>query len=176
MCRFSRRGNGPTLYVTDWKRASPTKRDGEPMSDLIHAERGLPPWQPSPDAEVVAVYHRYNVPLIGLLRQQGVLHLFWCLLGAEEEHQLWVYAPITETEEAHLAKSSEEELEALIGSLFESRDVRIAFAEESAGVAFVTEMSGVPAEQLTTAALERLDQVLSETQEHVHTIQESVGA
>lgn len=46
------------------------------MSDQIAIEQGQLPWSPAAGAEFVRTLHVYDMPLIGVIRQGGSLHLY----------------------------------------------------------------------------------------------------
>jgi len=50
------------------------------------------PWHPT-DALVVEVTHRYDIPLEGVLEQDGCRFIFRCVYGETSECSAWVYTP-----------------------------------------------------------------------------------
>jgi hypothetical protein len=68
------------------------------MGNQIHLVEGYPPWAPGPDADLVAEYHRHDIPLIGLISQANVPYLFYCLYGQLDAENLWAYVTLTERE------------------------------------------------------------------------------
>jgi hypothetical protein len=71
-------------------------RDCGAMNDRVRIQAGAHPWQPSPESELVATYHQYDKPLVGLLRQNGSLFLFRCVEGHADDVSLWVYSAVSE--------------------------------------------------------------------------------
>lgn len=63
------------------------------MSDHVAIETGMPPWSPSADTELLQVFHRFTIPLVGVFVQAGVHYLFWCVVGHAGPESAWAYAP-----------------------------------------------------------------------------------
>lgn len=61
------------------------------MSDLIQLNRGALPWTPTFDAEFTDELDRYDMPLLGIIRQSGSDYLMRCLLGQLGDLSLWCY-------------------------------------------------------------------------------------
>lgn len=78
------------------------------MGDFIRLQHGAPPWEGSghPDHHV-ETYHFHDIPLIGLIRQDGVNYLFRCLAGQVEPFNLWSYTLIEPSEIAALEAVSD---------------------------------------------------------------------
>lgn len=73
------------------------------MSDLIRLDHGQPPWKPTAATEMAVEYRYYDVPLVGVLRQDDREYLFQELAHGEDNPlSLWLYALITDSERAHL--------------------------------------------------------------------------
>lgn len=69
-------------------------------SELIEVQIGKLPWEPSDDAEPVATYHRYDMPLIGVVRQKGIEFLFRCIAGHASTTSFWTYSRLTPEQRA----------------------------------------------------------------------------
>jgi regulator of extracellular matrix RemA (YlzA/DUF370 family) len=104
------------------------------MSDLMQITFGSRPWLPGPGVKPVAVFHKYDVPLIGIVKQHNVPHLFRCLIGEIEPVSFWGYSTLTEAEAKQLTKASGAEFERLIDAAFVDRTVMVALADEETGV------------------------------------------
>lgn len=102
------------------------------MSDQIAIELGLPPWRPADDAELVRTYNFYDVPLIGVIRQGGMDHLFACLEGHVAPVSVWAYTRLDEDEVAELEKTSD--LRASIMAMLGNRPVVVALARDGEGI------------------------------------------
>ena len=81
------------------------------MSGQVAIEQGRHPWLPSRDAEEVLVLHRYDMPLIGVIRQDGDLYLYRCIEGQTEASHLWAYSALGEDELVTLSEASPEGLD-----------------------------------------------------------------
>jgi hypothetical protein len=76
------------------------------MSDHIHIELEAKPWQPSAVAELVEVFHKFSVPLIGVIQQgDGCRYLFWCVVGQSAPESAWAYANVQEDQLELLRKA-----------------------------------------------------------------------
>lgn len=104
------------------------------MGEHIAIEQGRQPWLPSSDAELVETLHRYDMPLIGVLRQGGSLHLFRCIEGHVESSNLWAYTPLTEDELNALRNTDSDALDDLIQATAHRRSIVVALANEQRGV------------------------------------------
>lgn len=102
------------------------------MGDQIAIEFGLPPWSPARDAELIKTYNFYDVPLIGILRQGGMDHLFLCLEGEVEPVSLWVYTRL-EVRDIEQIESAPDIRMATLTFLM-SRPVLVAIAKEDEGI------------------------------------------
>jgi hypothetical protein len=65
------------------------------MSDLIEIAEGGRPWKPTETTVTGDILHRYNMPLVGIIQQQGVRYLFQCWGGEVERANLWLYTRLT---------------------------------------------------------------------------------
>jgi hypothetical protein len=75
------------------------------MSDQIQLQPGTRPWLRGGGAEPVDTFAYYDMPLLGLVRLNGAVFLFRCLLGDVDDVNLWLYAPLTEVETDGLLKA-----------------------------------------------------------------------
>ncbi|HEY2575477.1 MAG TPA: hypothetical protein VGI74_04145 [Streptosporangiaceae bacterium] len=98
------------------------------MSDQINLVIGAKPWRPSSDSEEVEVYAQYDMPIAGVVSQAGCYFLFECVEGAVTSFSLWVYAPVTDREEAHLSTLTDDKLSESMNEIWASRDVTVAIA------------------------------------------------
>lgn len=71
-----------------------TSRRETGMTETLQVEEGRRPWQPGPDAQVVKVLDRFDVPTVGFLEENGHMFVFRCLDGHAEEISVWMYAPV----------------------------------------------------------------------------------
>lgn len=72
------------------------------MADVIHLHQGFSPWKPSPDAILAKEYLRYDIPLEGVIVQDGVRYHFVCLAGEAQPVSLWLYTWLSPADEARL--------------------------------------------------------------------------
>ncbi len=110
------------------------------MSDVIEIERGHLPWRPTSSSELVSVLHRYNHPLMGVIRQPSGTHFFECATGCDDSPvSVWSYCHITEHELGVLETLDVAGLQAFVFELLRSRACVIALAVKDEGIA-VTEL------------------------------------
>jgi predicted nucleotide-binding protein len=64
------------------------------MAERIQIDLGALPWEPSPSAKLLKTYDYYDMPLAGLIDQDGVFFAFWALEGQAEEYTLWAYTAL----------------------------------------------------------------------------------
>jgi hypothetical protein len=105
------------------------------MSDAIHIERGAEPWKPTEATEVVEVLHQFSIPLVGVVRQEGVLFLYWCVTGHAGPENAWAYARVHEGDVGTLraAQGSEAFADAL-RSVVDDRVCSFAIASDDKGI------------------------------------------
>jgi hypothetical protein len=105
------------------------------MSAQIAIEQGREPWAPAADAELVRTLHVYDMPLIGVIRQGGSLHLFRCIEGHVDAMNLWAYTPLDpEDDLAALESASPDMLDDVIDGVVEGRPVVVALSREADGI------------------------------------------
>lgn len=104
------------------------------MSEQIAIEQGREPWSPAADAELVRTLHQYDMPLIGVIRQGGSLHLFRCIEGHVDASNLWAYTALTDADLAVLDAAGPDELDDVIDTVVEGRPVVVALSHEGDGV------------------------------------------
>lgn len=105
------------------------------MADVLHVTKGAPPWLPSPDAELVAEFSYYDVPLSGVIRQHGVDFYFQCLDNTPDPVSFWMYLHVTESERERLESApSPEDFDRLVGDIDVDRPVVLALALERLGI------------------------------------------
>lgn len=102
------------------------------MSDAIAIQPHADPWLPSPDSELVTTYDRYNVPLIGHLRQHGDDYVFWCVEGVMAEVGLWAYVLVRPAELAVLEEA--DDFDAAFAKVTAGQPVVLAIASEGRGI------------------------------------------
>lgn len=128
------------------------------MGDYISIQQGAAPWAPSADAEVIAEYRYYEVPLEGVVRQHGVEYLFVCMTGDIDTVSFWVYSRITPDERATLeAATTPEAYEQLLLTHDLNTPVVVALAVDAVGI-LASEV--VETDDLLPAALQRLSDYL----------------
>lgn len=81
------------------------------MSGLIRVLGGCPPWAPAPDAEIVEVVHRYNIPLLTVVEQAGTQFMARCLFGELGSTSLWIYNRLDGHEAVMLCQGSPEQVD-----------------------------------------------------------------
>ena len=104
------------------------------MSDRIAIEQGRPPWLPAADAEPVETLHTYDMPLVGVVRQGGMLHLFRCIEGHTDSSNLWAYTSIGADEVEKLRASGPDSFDDVLQKVTARRVVVLALARENEGI------------------------------------------
>ena len=104
------------------------------MSGQVAIEQGRQPWLPSRDAEEVLVLHRYDMPLIGVIRQDGDHYLYRCIEGQTDASHLWAYSALREDELEALSEASPEALDQAVDAAASDRPVVVALAHDGTGI------------------------------------------
>lgn len=104
------------------------------MAERIIIEHGRHSWLPSGDAELVETFHHFDMPLIGVIRQGGALHLFRCVSGHVDSAQVWAYTGISEGELQTLLRADPDHFDAMVAGLAEDRPTVVALGNESRGL------------------------------------------
>lgn len=105
---------------------------------VIWLQPGARPWEPSPSAELVATYHEYDVPLVGVFRQFGVPYIFDCLFGDGRGLSLWAYRRLTNEGMSALDHSHGDDRLRQADALLLQGLVTVALAHEDRGVSPVS--------------------------------------
>lgn len=66
------------------------------MGDQLTFQSGALPWRPTEDAEIEHVFHKYNHPLAGVIRQAGNRFFFSRIEDVLDEWSVWAYVLIEE--------------------------------------------------------------------------------
>ena len=66
------------------------------MGDQLSFQAGAFPWQPTEDAELEHVFHKYNYPLAGVVRQAGNRFFFSRIEDVFDDWSVWAYVLIEE--------------------------------------------------------------------------------
>ena len=98
------------------------------MMGRIRPEAGARPWLPARDVEEVELLDFYDIPLAGIIRQNGVMYLYTCILGQDADENLWAYAPLTKDEVVDLLVASGEQVDVAIERALWNKPVVIAAA------------------------------------------------
>ena len=131
------------------------------MSDLVRTERGRPPWLPADGSTLIEDLHRYDAPLDGVLRQEGVDFLFRCISGEVDDYSLWAYSIITEPELASLrGTEGPDALDGVEADIWQdSRPMTVVFVAADGIVERVNVDGPLVAERLQSAIAELADAV-----------------
>lgn len=102
----------------------------------IQLQIGESPWQATASStRLVDTYHVHDIPLVGLLEQNGDLYLFRCLTGELEPTNFWCYYLVSSDEVAAIeATSGPEEFDSLVNSFADDRPVALAVAADGFGI------------------------------------------
>lgn len=105
------------------------------MSDHIHIEKGWQPWSPSESSELVEVFHEFTIPLVGLIRQQGIDYVFWCVVGATGPESTWAYARVVDGDRlTAIREANSLDFDDALRALVDGRVCSFAIASEEKGV------------------------------------------
>ena len=86
------------------------------MGDFIRLQHGLPPWEAG--GAHVETYHFYDIPLVGLIEQQGVKYLFRCFVGETEYVNGWSYTLVDDADvHALVSAGSGDEFDEVVGRI-----------------------------------------------------------
>jgi hypothetical protein len=106
---------------------------GGVVSTLL-VEVGVCPWQPTPRTREVARYRMADdLPLTGVVEQEGSLFLYRCVLGHAEQVNIWTYTPLLPQEQREIEGASSRRATELIAR-FGRRPGQIAIAHRSVGL------------------------------------------
>jgi hypothetical protein len=86
---------------------------------------------PADNVTVGEVLNEYNIPLTGMIEQDGTKYLYVCLFGELELLNIWAYSPIVSAEEIdRLASMTGEELTDVINQALTDRSLVVALASD----------------------------------------------
>jgi hypothetical protein len=148
------------------------------MSDHIHVDKGRPPWKPSEETVEVRVFHRFTIPLVGLIKQGERYFVYWCVVGHAGPESAWADARIDGPDDASdLAKSD--------GSTFDD-NLRALVVDRVSSFAVVSDETGItehviiePPADFDTAysrGMQELDTKIGEIMAEVANIKEQYGS
>jgi hypothetical protein len=143
------------------------------VSDLL-PEQGARPWLPASNVTAVMTLNQYDIPLSGLVEQNGATYLYVCLLGELEELNIWAYAPLGDPEGHRLVTLRDDELAAAIDEALANRMLIVALADDHELAAWLRIDSGVEGPlALAKRFVGQLGRRLARTQENVRELGES---
>lgn len=119
------------------------------MADRINLRVGDLPWRPD-GSELSSVFHRYDMPLSGIITQHGTAYFFWCIRGEVTQGSLWGYAAIGDHEVHELENEPRDQ--ALRRLAASPRPTTVAFSVEGKGIMKWREFDSPP--MPTSAATE----------------------
>jgi hypothetical protein len=143
------------------------------MSDLL-PEQGARPWLPASNVTALTILNEYDIPLSGLIEQNGETYLYVCLLGELEELNIWAYSPLGEAEGQRLATLHDDELATAIDEALANRMLIVAIADDHELAAWLRIDSGLEGPlALVKRFVGQLGRHLARTQENVRELGES---
>jgi hypothetical protein len=104
------------------------------MSDAVHIEQGAPPWMPSSTTTTKEVLHKYTIPLVGIIEQQGVSFLFWCVTGHAAPENAWAYARVDEDDVQRLKQANDETFDDALRAAAGEKVCTFAVASDDKGI------------------------------------------
>ncbi len=110
------------------------RRNPRLLVDAFVVESGASPWNPARGTREVARYrHSFDIPLVGVLEQAGTHYLYQCVLGQDEEVNIWLYTPLLPSERDSIDAASPRKANELF-QRYSRRDGRLAIAHNSVGI------------------------------------------
>ena len=100
------------------------------MSDQLLPQQGARPWLPADNVTARLLLNEYNIPLAGLIEQDGVTYLYACLLGELEDLNIWAYALLSDAEVSGLTSLTDEDLGAAINEALTHRTPVVGLAAD----------------------------------------------
>jgi hypothetical protein len=131
------------------------------MADLIQVARGTPPWQPSPDSELVDEYAYYDFPTAGVVRQHGTEYLFRCFFGADEDISFWIYTLVHHGERKLIDSAPDPEtFDQVLTEVQSQQPATVVLAVDGIGIVAATAITyWFGDDPLSVAVSQLLDQV-----------------
>ncbi len=98
------------------------------MSDQLRPQQGARPWLPADDVTSRLLLNEYNIPLAGLIEQDGVTYLYACLMGELEDVNIWAYALVNDAEIDRLTSLTGDDLDGAINQALTRRTPVVGIA------------------------------------------------
>ncbi len=114
------------------------------MADLIELQEGQPPWRPTADSSLEAVYRKYDIPLVGVIGQHGHQFFFMCVDGEDERLSLWFYTLIEPDQRAMIEAMSPGEFDDQLATMDFPSWGRLALATERVGIVDFADVENTP--------------------------------
>jgi hypothetical protein len=138
------------------------------MTDFIRLQHGAPPWEGSGASRLVETYDFYDIPLAGVIEQDGVRYLFRCLFGHVERMNIWRYTLVEPAQLAELeATETPKDFDHTLFRLQRWTPGMLAVSIDGYGIVGATEVEDwdnleVHFRQVLNAANEFIEQLRSE--------------
>jgi hypothetical protein len=100
------------------------------MTDLLLPQQGARPWLPADNVLARQTLDLYNIPLAGLIEQDGKRYVFACLVGEIEPLNVWAYAHVTDDEVNRLLSLVDDDLAVAIDQVLTNRMLVVAMASD----------------------------------------------
>lgn len=104
------------------------------MSDAIQIDQGAPPWLPSAATKAVAVLHRFSIPLVGVIEQDGVHFLYWCVTGHAAPDNAWAYARVSTEDVAAIEDAEAADFDGALRAAVADSVCTFAVASDEKGI------------------------------------------
>ena len=105
------------------------------MSDHIHIEKGRSPWQPSDSSELRETFHLFTIPLVGVIAQDNIEYLFWCVVGHAGPENAWAYARVENNFDLEaLRNATDETFDEALAQAAKGRACTFAIASDEKGI------------------------------------------
>jgi len=142
------------------------------MSSRLLPQQGARPWAPADNVKVGEVLNEYNIPLSGLIEQDGKKYLYVCLIGELDPVNIWAYSPIVSEEFARLDSLMGDELADAVDHALEDRPLIVALASDYKLVDWLSIDAGVEgAHRIAGRFLARMHTRMEETKRDVEELE-----
>lgn len=104
------------------------------MSDAVHIEQGAYPWLPTRETVPGVILHRFTIPLAGLITQDGVQFLYWCVTGHAASENAWAYAQVDTSEVQKLEAADSATFDEILHDVVGEKACTFAVASDDKGI------------------------------------------
>ncbi len=124
------------------------------MADQLTFQPGAVPWRPTDETELVHVFHKYNHPLAGVIKQRGNSFFFTLMEDVFDEWSVWAYV-LVEPEDVERLRDRNAAMTYVEETA--SHPVFLAIAKDAAIIFTATAPPPASNEGILASVLESLD-------------------